>query len=395
MNFKILGSIAIVAGTAVGAGMLALPLTTAALGFYPGILLMLGCWAISAYTSLLMLEVNLRSGVGDNLHVITGKALGKKGQVVQSLSFLSLLFALTAAYLTGGADLLALKAKSWFDFELANTPAVLMFTLFLGAFAALGVGWVDKVSRMLFSAMVVLLVLVIAFLLPEVNGEVLAHHAATDSVSKVWLAAIPVVITSFGFHVCIATLVRYLDGDAATLRKVLLIGSTIPLFCYILWLLVTLGTVGSDSIASFDGALKKMIGALQEITNQPMISKFVGFFADLALITSFLGVTLSLYDFLAELIRARKTVGGRVQTWLLTFIPPLACALFYPNGFIALLGFAAIPLVVISLILPVIIALKQRAATSEGYQVVGGKPALVLVIICAVLIIVSQLYVAL
>ncbi|KFZ39143.1 amino acid permease [Shewanella mangrovi] len=395
MNFKILGSIAIVAGTAVGAGMLALPLATAALGFVPAIVLMLACWAISAYTSLLMLEVNLRSGVGDNLHVVTGKALGKKGQVLQSLSFLSLLFALTAAYLTGGADLLALKAQSWFNIELSNTPAVLLFTLFLGVFAALGVGWVDKMSRMLFTAMVVLLVLVIVFLLPEVNTEVLVHHAETESYSKVWLAAIPVVITSFGFHVCIATLVRYLDGDAVALRKVLLIGSTIPLFCYILWLLVTLGTVGSESIAGFGGALAKMISALQEITHKPIIAKFVGFFADLALITSFLGVTMSLYDFLAELIRARKTFAGRAQTWLLTFIPPLACALFYPKGFIALLGFAAIPLVVISLLLPVAIALKQRAQTQQGYQVIGGKPMLVVTCICAVVIIVSQLYVAL
>ncbi|MCH1918060.1 amino acid permease [Shewanella sp. A3A] len=394
MNLKILGSIAIVAGTAIGAGMLALPLATAALGFYPAILLLLGCWAISAYTSLLMLEVNLRSGVGDNLHVVTGKALGKPGQVIQSISFLSLLFALTAAYLSGGADLLSLKFKAWFALELSNTPAVLLFTLFLGIFAALGVGWVDKLSRLLFSAMVVLLVIVIAFLLPEVNTESLVHHAMAESYGKVWLTAIPVVITSFGFHVCIATLVRYLDGDAVSLRKVLLIGSTLPLFCYILWLLVTLGTVGSEPIAGFNGKLAPMISALQEITQQPIISKFVGFFADLALITSFLGVTMSLYDFLAELIRARPSFTGRAQTWLLTFIPPLACALFYPKGFIALLGFAAIPLVVISLILPVAIALKQRAQTSEGYQVIGGKPALVLVSVCAVLIIVSQIYAA-
>ncbi len=141
MNLKILGSIAIVAGTAIGAGMLALPLATAAMGLLPALLLMLVIWGISAYTSLLMLEVNLRSGVGDNLHAITGKALGKTGQLIQSAAFLSLLFALTAAYLTGGADLLVLKAKAWFDMTLDGQDAVLLFTLALGSFAALGVGW--------------------------------------------------------------------------------------------------------------------------------------------------------------------------------------------------------------------------------------------------------------
>lgn len=57
MNSKMLGSIAIVAGTAIGAGMLALPLATAALGMIPAILLMVVIWGLSAYTSLLMLRL--------------------------------------------------------------------------------------------------------------------------------------------------------------------------------------------------------------------------------------------------------------------------------------------------------------------------------------------------
>jgi tyrosine-specific transport protein len=394
VNLKIVGSIAIVAGTAIGAGMLALPLATAAMGLVPALMLMLVVWAISAYTSLLMLEVNLRSGIGDNLHVITGKSLGRKGQIVQSLSFLSLLFALTAAYLTGGADLLMLKAKTWFDIVLDNQTAVLLFTFILGGFAALGVHWIDKLSRALFSTMVVLLALVLVFLLPEVSYSALAQRAATNSLTAVWLSAIPVVVTSFGFHVCIATLVRYLDGDVPSLRKVLLIGSTIPLFCYVLWLLVTLGTVGGEAIAGFNGSLSKLISTLQEISAQPLISKFIGLFADLALITSFLGVTMSLFDFNAELIRAQNSWGGRTQTWLLTFLPPLACALFVPEGFIALLGFAAIPLVVITVFLPAIIAMKQRAQASAGYQVSGGNAALWLLMLMGSVIIVAQLYAA-
>ncbi|WP_028779397.1 aromatic amino acid transport family protein [Shewanella sp. 38A_GOM-205m] len=392
MNLKTLGSIAIVAGTAIGAGMLALPLATAAMGLLPALLLMLVIWGISAYTSLLMLEVNLRSGVGDNLHAITGKALGKTGQLIQSAAFLSLLFALTAAYLTGGADLLVLKAKAWFDMTLDGQDAVLLFTLALGSFAALGVGWVDKLSRGLFSAMIVMLVLVVLFLLPEVNMNTLLEQAPTDSYANVWLAAVPVVFTSFGFHVCIATLVRYLDGDTVSLRKVLLIGSGIPLACYLLWLLVTLGTVGGDTIHGFGGSLSKLISALQAISEQPLVSKCIGLFADLALITSFLGVTLSLFDFSAELIRAKSNFVGRLQTWLLTFIPPLACALYLPEGFSALLGFAAVPLVVIIIFLPIAIALKQRRESPEGYKVAGGKPAMALMTLLGIGIIAAQLY---
>ncbi|WP_181879243.1 aromatic amino acid transport family protein [Shewanella morhuae] len=389
-----LGSVAIVAGTAIGAGMLALPLATAALGIIPALVLLVVIWGVSAYTSLLMLEINLRTGVGDNLHVITGKLLGKKGQIIQGASFLSLLFALTAAYLTGGSSLLVLKAKNMFDIVLDNQAAVLIFTLVLGGFAALGVAWVDKVSRFLFSLMILLLVVVVLFLLPEVSIASMATGAIAESMTSSWMAAIPVVFTSFGFHVCIATLVRYLDGDAVSLRKVLLIGSSIPLVCYVLWLLVTLGTVGGYDINGFEGSLPMLITALQEIAHTPWISKCISLFADLALVTSFLGVTLSLYDFVAELTRAKETFVGRIQTWLLTFVPPVLCALYLPEGFVAVLGFAAVPLVVMIIFLPIVMALRQRQLQLGGYQVSGGVGALALAGLLGAVIIGAQLFVA-
>lgn len=399
MKFKILGSIAIVAGTAIGAGMLALPLATAALGIVPAMALLIVTWALSAYTALLMLEINLKSGVGDNVHKITGKLLGSKGQFIQGLSFLSLLFALTAAYLTGGSSLLVLKAQNLFDFQLNNQLAVVIFTIVLGGFAVLGVAWVDKISRLLFSLMIIFLALLLIFLLPDVSISNLAASSISSSMENTFnhsfFAAIPIIFTSFGFHVCIATLVRYLDGDVASLKKVLLIGSSIPLFCYVLWLLVTLGTVGGNTISSFAGSLPKLVTALQEVAAQPLISKCISLFADLALITSFLGVTLSLFDFIAELTRASNSLMDRSRTWLITFIPPLLCALYVPEGFVAVLGFAALPLAVMMIFLPAIMAFKQRRLIPEGYQVFGGNIALGLIGLFGLLIIISQLYVAL
>ncbi|UJF21807.1 aromatic amino acid transport family protein [Shewanella sp. OMA3-2] len=399
MNLKTLGSISIVAGTAIGGGMLALPLATAALGIIPAILLLIVIWGISAYTSLLMLEINLRAGVGDNVHAITGKTLGKLGQLIQGGSFLSLLFALTMVYLMGGSSLLETRLAP-LGLELSNQAAVLLFTLMFGGIIAVGVSWIDKVSRVLFTAMVVLLVLVVTFLLPDVNlvaalTNTVSEVAQGNQLTQLWLAAIPVVFTSFGFHVCIATIVRYLDGDAMSLRKVLLIGSTIPLVCYILWLLVTLGSLGGSTVHELGGSLPKLVLALQGLVESHIISQFIDIFANLALITSFLGVTMSLFDYVAELTRARSNVAGRMQTWLITFIPPLLCALFYPDGFFQVLGFAAIPLVVMIIFLPIAMALIQRSQKLGGYQVMGGVPALIITGIIGVLIVIAQLMVAL
>ncbi|WP_282167254.1 amino acid permease [Shewanella japonica] len=400
MNLKMLGSIAIVAGTAIGGGMLALPLATAALGIMPAIMLLVVIWGLSAYTSLLMLEINLRAGVGDNVHGITGKTLGKVGQLIQGASFLSLLFALTMVYLMGGSSLLETRLEPLLGVDLNNQVSVLLFTLIFGGFIAIGVTWIDKVSRVLFTAMVVLLVLVVAFLLPEVNivaslTNFSANVAEGDKLDQLWLAAIPVVFTSFGFHVCIATIVRYLDGDEVSLRKILLIGSTIPLFCYILWLLVTLGTLGGETVHGFAGSLPELVNALQSVAQSAIVSQFIDLFANLALITSFLGVTMSLFDYVAELTRARDDKAGRAKTWLITFVPPLLCALYYPDGFFQVLGFAAIPLVVMIIFLPIAMALKQRKAQMGGYEVAGGNLALGVTGLLGVMIVLAQLMVAL
>ena len=52
---KIVGSTLIIAGTALGGGMLALPLASAGLGFYPAAFLIIANWALMTYTALLML----------------------------------------------------------------------------------------------------------------------------------------------------------------------------------------------------------------------------------------------------------------------------------------------------------------------------------------------------
>jgi len=399
MNVKMLGSIAIVAGTAIGGGMLALPLATASLGSIPALLLLVVIWGASVYTALLMLEINLRTSVGDNVHGITGKILGKVGQLIQGTSFMSLLFALTMVYLMGGASLLESRFIS-LGIALDKQIAVLVFMLVFGGLVGVGIKWIDKVSRILFTAMLVLLVIVVGFLLPDVNLAVILSNTANEALlnnelNGLWMAAIPIVFTSFGFHVCIASLVRYLDGDAVSLRKVLIIGSTIPLVCYILWLLVTLGTLGGETVHGFAGSLPLLVTALQGLSNSVILKECIDVFANLALITSFLGVTMSLFDYVAELTKAKNDLAGRTRTWLITFIPPLLCALYYPDGFIKVLGFAAIPLVVMIIFLPIAMALKQRPQDLGGYQVSGGTVALAVSGVVGVVVIGAQFMVAL
>lgn len=57
MKNRTLGSVFIVAGTTIGAGMLAMPLAAAGVGFSVTLTLLVGLWALMCYTALLLLEV--------------------------------------------------------------------------------------------------------------------------------------------------------------------------------------------------------------------------------------------------------------------------------------------------------------------------------------------------
>src|SRR3972149_458434 len=79
---KLLGGIFIVAGTTIGAGMLALPVSTAFGGFFPAFLLFFLCWLIMLATSFFFLDVNLSLKGEPNFIFMAGKTLGKGGKVV-------------------------------------------------------------------------------------------------------------------------------------------------------------------------------------------------------------------------------------------------------------------------------------------------------------------------
>ncbi|WP_438884798.1 aromatic amino acid transport family protein, partial [Bacillus cereus group sp. Bce018] len=77
----------------------------------------------------------------------------------------------------------------------------------------------------------------------------------------------------------------------------------------------------------------------------------IGIFADLALLTSFLGVSLGLFEFMGDTLRKKGAGVNRFVASVATFTPPLLFALFYPQGFIMALGYAAIALAVLAIFL--------------------------------------------
>lgn len=394
---KIFGSTLIIAGTTIGAGMLALPLASAGIGFGTSLLIMIALWALMAFTALLMVEIHQYADKDATLHTLAKQILGQKGKWIASFAMLFLFYSLCAAYIAGGGAQFTHRLTEFAGIEISNPLGTLLFTLLVAFVVTIGTSTVDKVNRLLFAGKMVAMIIVLSFLAPNVSQSYLLSMPLEQGLI---VAAIPVIFTSFGFHGSIPAIVNYLDGDTPSLRKAILIGSAIPLIIYIFWQIVTLGVVSQPQLVENSG-LSALIVTLGQTVHQSNLSSIIGVFADLALLTSFLGVSLGLFEFMGDTIKKKNIPLHRMAASVITYLPPLVFALFYPQGFIMALGYAAIALTILAIFLPIVMVIKVRSNQvfqlqgGTQYQVRGGKLALTMTATIGLMIVTSQIFISL
>ena len=385
---KTVGSTLLVAGTMIGAGMLAMPLTSAGIGLTATIFLLIGLWAVLTFTALLFVELYQTADSDAGIGTLAAQYFGKAGRIISTAVLIVFLYALIAAYVSGGGSLLMDLLPAIGDKDTMNKIAVLVFTIFFGSFIVIGTHSVDKVNRVLFFVMIATFILVLALMLPNIKFDNLMAMPIDNALI---ISASPVFFTAFGFHGSIPSLNKYLDGNVKSLRIAILVGSGITLFAYFLWQLSTHGLLSQNEFLQIlreDATLNGLVKATLEITQSPIIANAVKIFSTLALVTSFLGVALGLLECIEDLLKQSFNIhAGRISLGLMTLIPPVLFSLFYPEGFILALGYAGQMFAFYAVVLPVALVWKARSIYPNlPYRVWGGKALLVIILMLGVII---------
>ena len=381
---KTVGSTLLVAGTMIGAGMLAMPLTSAGIGFGFTLVLLLGLWALLTFSALLFVELYQTADSDAGIGTLAELYFGKVGRIIATAVLIIFLYALIAAYISGGGSLL----KDLLPESFGDKVSILLFTVIFGSFIVIGTHSVDKINRVLFFVMLAAFAVVLSLMLPEIKFD---NLMATPIDNALIISASPVFFTAFGFHGSIPSLNKYLDGNVKALRISILAGSAITLCAYILWQMSTHGLLTQNEflqILKEDATLNGLVKATLAITGSNIIAGAVKLFSTLALVTSFLGVGLGLLECIEDLLKRSFNISaGRISLGLMTFIPPLVFALFYPEGFILALGYAGQMFAFYAVVLPVSLVWKaHRTHTDLPYKVWGGNLTLIIVLILGVII---------
>ena len=381
---KTVGSTLLVAGTMIGAGMLAMPLTSAGIGFGFTLVLLLGLWALLTFSALLFVELYQTAESDAGIGTLAEQYFGKAGRIIATAVLIIFLYALIAAYVSGGGSLL----KDLLPESFGDKVSILLFTVIFGSFIVIGTHSVDKINRVLFFVMLTAFAVVLSLMLPEIKFD---NLMATPIDNALIISASPVFFTAFGFHGSIPSLNKYLDGNVKALRISMFAGSAITLCAYILWQMSTHGLLTQNEflqILKEDATLNGLVKATLAITGSNIIAGAVKLFSTLALVTSFLGVGLGLLECIEDLLKRSFNISaGRISLGLMTFIPPLVFALFYPEGFILALGYAGQMFAFYAVVLPVSLVWKaRRAHTNLPYKVWGGNLTLIIVLVLGVII---------
>jgi tyrosine-specific transport protein len=387
------GGIFIVIGTCLGAGLLALPIGTAQCGFTYSSALLLGCWIITSIGAFYILEVTQWLPRGSNIISEAKATLGRWGEAISWLLYLVLCYSLLCAYIAGGSDIFHLII-SLLKVTLSQPVTALLFVIVLGSVVFKGVRSLDLVNRCLMILKFLAFFALIVLIAPHIKAD---NFIAGSG--KYALSAFTIAMTSFGFAIVVPTLLEYFDGNVKKVRLILFIGTLIPFLFYISWNFVIMGSIstyGSDGLVDIlnSGDITSgLANSLKNVIKENSITEISRLFASICMLTSFLGVSLSFTDFIADGFRIKKTFAGKWKIFLITYVPPLIIVSVYPQIFMNALSYAGILTLLLLVMLPAAMVWRGRyiKKISKGYKVIGGKFLIIIIFLVSVLIIAGRL----
>ena len=399
---SLVGGAMIIAGGTIGAGMLANPTSTAGVWFLGSLVLLAYTWFCMTSSGLMLLEANLHYPTGASFDTIVKDLLGQGWNVINGLSVAFVLYILTYAYITSGGGITEgfinqLLSSEQHTVQIGRVSGSLIFCLVLAVFVWFSTKAVDRFTTVLIGGMVIAFILSVAGLISSVKVEVLFDSVVQGEQQYLpyMLGALPVCLVSFGFHQNVPSLVKYYERDANRVMKSVFFGTAIALAVYVLWQLAVQGNLPRAEFAPViekGGDIAVLLQALGKYIQTDFIALALRFFAYLAIATSFLGVTLGLFDYIADLCKFDDSRSGRTKTALITFLPPLLLSLAFPFGFVLAIGYAGLAATIWAVIVPALLAkASRRKFAQSNYLVYGGNFMIYFVILFGLLNIAAQL----
>jgi len=372
MNHKssILTGTLLVAGTSIGGGMLALPVLTSVTGFIPSLCIFFLCWLFMACTGLLFLEITQWMHKEANIVSMAQLTLGRIGKTIAWILYLFLFYSLNIAYIVESGKIVVELTNG----QIMNWMGPIVFLILFAPCILIPTALAGRINVILMAGLILSYLGFVILGFRYISPQLLVFAEWSNS-----LKALPIAFTSFAYQGIVPTLVSYFHYDVKKARKAILIGSFIPFVAYAVWQGLIMGIIPIEGPNGLKEALENDLNAIQPLKffiKNAYVYSVGQFFAFFALVTSFLGVTLGLRDFLVDGLNIKQTMSGKIFIISLIFVPPLIIAVIYPNIFLTTLEYAGgIGCALLLGLLPVVMVWRGRYYfhLQGTQQLFGGK----------------------
>lgn len=384
---SLIGGSSIIASVCVGAGMLGLPSSGAgAWTLWSAVALVL-TMSVMTLSGWMLLEAFKRFDLRASFNTVTKSLLGARVNIFSNLMVYFVGGILLYAYITSAG--LIIQDLTGISSKLASVVFVVVFSLLVWHSTRA----VDRLSVVLVTFMLLSFVLGVSGLAARIDLGVLF-----DSVNEggryapYALAMLPVALTSFGYHHSVASLRAYY-GEERKAQKAILGGTSIALLFYLAWLITIFGNLPRANfgpVVAQGGDVNVLLAALGSAIDSERVASLISAFSAAAILSSFVGVGLGTFDFMADLFGFGNDRKGRTRTWAITFVPPLALSLLAPFGFVLAIGYAGAAAAVWACIIPALLAWKSRTLEGgrAGFMAPGGQALILLVLVFGVVTVV-------
>ncbi|GKQ77613.1 aromatic amino acid transporter [Aeromonas caviae] len=317
---------------------------------------------------------------------VTRDLLGEKVNALNNLSVYFVGGILLYAYITSAG--LIINGMTGMGSQWASVLFTLAFSLLVWHSTRA----VDRISVLLVILMGLSFAFGISGLSMNVRLDLLLDRVGSEvSYAPYALVMLPVALTSFGYHHSVSSMRAYY-GEERRASRAILGGTLIALAFYLIWLVSVFGNLPRSEfgpVIAEGGNVDALLKALGSVIESKAVASALNAFSMAAILSSFIGVGLGVFDYLADLFKFDNSRGGRAKSWAVTFLPPLVLSLLFPFGFLVAIGYAGAVATLWTCIIPPLLAWKVRAARreegGEGFRAPGGLFMIVLVILFGVL----------
>jgi len=307
MSKKLFTAIATLVGMVIGAGILGIPYVVAKAGFWTGVINIIILGISVLFLHLIIGEVSLRTKGNHQLTGYAAKYFGRKGKFVMTILFVLGMYGAMVAYIMKIGEFLSEIFSSY----IGGNPAIYSLIFFVIGFTLvyLGLKTVGKSEILMVSFLLIVVIAIFAFSLPQINYNNLAEL----DFGKIFIPFGVVFFALMGTS-AIPLMKEELKGNEKLMRNAIIAGCIIPIIVYLLFAFTVVGISGS---ATTEGAI---IGLKGFLGYKMYIAGLV--FGILTMSTSFLGIGIGIKEMYNFDFKLKKNLSS-----ILACFVPLLIAL--------------------------------------------------------------------